>query len=157
MTRPTWLDSPFLLGFERMQEIAERAARATDGFPPYNIEHLGEGQIRITLAVAGFRSEDLSAVMRGAQLILRGDRSEPEDASYIHRGIAARRFQRTFVLADGWEVEDAFVKDGLLHVDVRREDPETAERVVSIRVDRGGPGRSNQEGASEDAKDRTLE
>ncbi len=134
MTRPSWFDSPFLLGFDRMQELAERAARtASDGYPPYNIEDRGEGRIRITLAVAGFAAEELAASVAGSQLVLRGEKSDAGERSFLHRGIAARRFQRTFVLADGYEVEGAQLENGLLHIDVRRPEPAVSERKIEIK------------------------
>lgn len=134
MSRPTWIDSPFVLGFERLEELAERAARATsDGYPPYNIEVRGDGRIRITLAVAGFAPQELSASLRGAQLVLRGEKADGEDRSFLHRGIAARRFQRSFVLADGYEVDSASLENGLLHVDVRRVEAADVERRIEIK------------------------
>lgn len=134
MTRPSWFDSPFLLGFDRMQEMAERAARAaSDGYPPYNIEDRGEGRIRITLAVAGFAPEDLSAAVIGSQLVIRGDKPDGGERSFLHRGIAARRFQRTFVLADGYDVETAQLENGLLHIDVERPEPTVSERRIEIK------------------------
>lgn len=130
-----WFDSPLLVGFERMQELAERAARGSDGYPPYNIEVMGDNRVRITLAVAGFSADDLSAVVEGAQLVIRGDRRDSQDSerTFLHRGIAARRFQRSFVLADGFEVEGASLEHGLLHVDVRRRVDEQAVTRIEIR------------------------
>ncbi len=113
------MDSPVLLGFGQMQLLAERAARSSDGYPPYNIEEIDETRLRLTLAVAGFRPDDLSAQTQGAQLVVHGRRDDPQERVYLHRGIAARRFQRTFVLADGVEVERAWCERGLLHIDLR--------------------------------------
>lgn len=132
MTRPSWLDSPFLLGFEHMQELAERAARAgAESYPPYNVEDRGSGRLRITVAVAGFAEEDLSVELTGSQLVIRGERAG-EERSFLHRGIAMRRFQRAFVLADGWKVEGAALENGLLHVDLNR--PETASTAQRIEI-----------------------
>jgi HSP20 family molecular chaperone IbpA len=125
MPRTTWFDSPFLLGFDRMQDLIERAAHlgAEGGYPPYNVEDRGDGAVRVTLAVAGFKPEDLGVEFDGRQLVITGDQvtnANGEDRAFVHRGIAARRFSRTFVLADGMEVEGASLENGLLHVDVRR-------------------------------------
>lgn len=130
MTRTAWFESPFLLGFERMQELAERvASAASDGYPPYNIEARGEHHLRITLAVAGFEPGDLTAEVDGAELVLSGARRGGDDArTYLHRGIAMRRFRHAFVLADGYEVEAARLENGLLHVDVAR-----PQRTASVR------------------------
>jgi len=130
MTRTAWFESPFLLGFERIQELAERVAgAASDGYPPYNIEARGEHHLRITLAVAGFEPDDLTAHVDGAELVLSGARrGEGEARTYLHRGIAMRRFRHAFVLTDGYQVEAARLENGLLHVDVAR-----PQRAVSVR------------------------
>lgn len=133
MTATNWTDSPFLVGFGAMQEMAERAARGSDGYPPYNIEELDANTIRVTLAVAGFRAEELSAQVEGAQLIVRGKRADTgQQRVFLHRGIAARRFQRAFVLADGCEVDRAHHEYGLLHIDIRRKP--AAETIVTIPI-----------------------
>ena len=124
MNRPILFDSPFLLGFEHTRSLIERAAKAAaESYPPYNVEDRGDGEIRITLAVAGFSPEQLEVTVEDRQLTVAGRRDDsparPEDA-YLHRGIAARGFLRTFVLAAGMEVEGAVLEHGLLHVDVVR-------------------------------------
>lgn len=136
MTKLSFASHPFLLGFERLDQLVERSAKAgTDGYPPFNIEQSGENAYRITLAVAGFRDEDLSITVEDRQLMIRGRQAEEgETRVYLHRGIAARAFQRSFVLADGVEVAGATLENGLLHVDLRRTLPE--RQVQSIRISR---------------------
>ena len=137
-TRAIVFDSPFLLGFEHTRSLIERAAKsASEGYPPYNVEEHADGLVRITLAVAGFAPDQLQVTVEGRQLVVAG-RREGEDRAYLHRGIAARGFQRTFILADGMEVEGAAVEHGLLHVDVVRPEPETRVRTVPIRSGGGG-------------------
>lgn len=132
MPRTSWVDSPFLLGFDRLQELAERAANgATDGYPPYNIETRGDGRLRVTLAVAGFAPEELTAELHDRQLVVSGEKADGEDRAFLHRGIAARRFRRSFLLADGFEVEGARLENGLLHIDVlRRERTPDVKRIA---------------------------
>lgn len=135
MTRMTFGAHPFLLGFDRLDRLVERTAKAgADGYPPYNIELSGENAWRITLALAGFRTEDLSVTLEDRQLVIRGRQAEDEgDARvYLHRGIAARAFHRAFVLAEGVEVASARLQDGLLHIDLRRSAPEPVVRTISI-------------------------
>ena len=136
MTRTILFDSPFLLGFERTRDLIERAAKAaTESYPPYNVQAIGEDGVRITLAVAGFSADQLSVNVDGVQLTVAG-RKEGEDAerAFLHRGIAARNFSRTFVLADGMEVAGASLEHGLLHVDVVRPEPERKVKSVPIRT-----------------------
>lgn len=127
---------PFLLGFDQLERLVERTAKSENGYPPYNIEQTDENAFRITLAVAGFAESDLSLTVEDRQLVVRGKQAEPEDERvFLHRGIAARQFQRTFLLADGVDVAGATLANGLLHVDLRRAVP---ERVVqSIDIKRG--------------------
>lgn len=133
-TRAVVFDSPFLLGFEHTRSLIERAAKsASEGYPPYNVEQGDDGRLRITLAVAGFSPDQLQVLVEDRQLVVAG-RREGEDRAYLHRGIAARGFQRTFILADGMEVEGAVLEHGLLHVDVIRPEPETRTKTISIRV-----------------------
>ena len=126
-------DSPFLLGFDHTRAMIDRAARAAaDSYPPYNVEQRGDHAVRITLAVAGFGPEDLAVTIEGRQLTIAGKRepSETADQAFLHRGIAGRGFVRSFVLADGLEVEEARLEHGLLHVDMRRpEDLPTVRRI----------------------------
>lgn len=133
-TRTVVFDSPFLLGFEHTRALVERAAKsATEGYPPYNVEQTGSDRLRISLAVAGFAPEHLHVTVEDRQLIIAGKR-EGEDRAYLHRGIAGRGFLRTFVLADGMEVEGATLEHGLLHVDVIRPEPEKRVQRISIKT-----------------------
>ncbi len=135
MTRPNFGAHPFLLGFDRLDRLVERTARAgSDGYPPYNIELLGENAWRVTLAVAGFAAADLSVTLEDRQLVVRGRQAEDDasDRVFLHRGIAARAFQRAFVLAEGVEVAGASLTDGLLHVELRRTTPEPEVRSIEI-------------------------
>ncbi|MCB6179213.1 Hsp20 family protein [Rhodobacter sp. Har01] len=131
---------PFLLGFEQLERLVERTAKSGgEGYPPYNIEATGEKAYRITLAVAGFREEDLSITIEDRQLVIRGRQGEePQDRVFLHRGIAARAFQRSFVLADGVEVAGAALENGLLHVDLHRVVPETVVQTIRIGRKEGG-------------------
>ncbi|WP_043917630.1 Hsp20 family protein [Jannaschia aquimarina] len=133
MTKPTFGTHPFLLGFDELERLVERTARSSDGYPPYNIEQTGEAGFRITLAVAGFSMEDLSITLEDAQLVVRGRARDEGERIWLHRGIAARQFQRAFVLADGVEVTGATMKNGLLHIDLQRSIPENV--VKSIRIE----------------------
>lgn len=134
MTKTSFGGHPFLLGFEQLERLVERTAKtAADGYPPYNIERLGENDYRITLAVAGFREADLQITVEDRQLVVRGRQDEGADARvFLHRGIAARQFQRSFVLADGVEVAGARLENGLLHVDLRRSIPEPIVQTIRI-------------------------
>jgi HSP20 family molecular chaperone IbpA len=139
MTRTLMFDSPFLLGFEHTRALIERAAKAaSDSYPPYNVEELGEDRFRITLAVAGFSASQLGVTVENGQLTVQGKRDgegkEPEDKAYLHRGIAARGFVRAFVLAEGMEVEGAVLEHGLLHIDVVRPEPENRIRRIEIKT-----------------------
>ena len=135
MSRSVFFDSPFLLGFEQTRSLVDRAAKiAAEGYPPYNVEAIGEDGVRISLAVAGFSPDQLSVTVEGRQLTISG-RREADGASegaYLHRGIAARGFNRAFVLADGMEVEGAIVEHGLLHVDLKQ--PPAAQIVRQIPI-----------------------
>jgi HSP20 family molecular chaperone IbpA len=137
MTKLTFGAHPFLLGFEQLERLVERTAKtASEGYPPFNIEATSENTYRITLAVAGFREEDLAITVEDRQLVVRGRQSEdPCERVYLHRGIAARAFQRSFVLADGVEVGGADLDHGLLHIDLRRSVPDAV--VQTIRIGRG--------------------
>jgi HSP20 family molecular chaperone IbpA len=134
VTRPVLFDSPFLLGFEHTRALIDRAAKAAaESYPPYNVEAMDDNRVRITLAVAGFTPDQLSVTVEGGQLVIRGER-EGADRAYLHRGIAARGFTRTFVLADGLEVEGALLEHGLLHVEVVRPEPSLKVKQVQIRT-----------------------
>jgi HSP20 family molecular chaperone IbpA len=137
MNRSVLFDSPFLLGFEHTRGLIERAAKAAaESYPPYNVEDRGDGGIRITLAVAGFSPDQLEVCVEDRQLTVAGRRDDntarPEDA-FLHRGIAARGFIRSFVLADGMVVEEATLEHGLLHIDLARPEPERRVLKVPIR------------------------
>ena len=136
MNRSIIFDSPFLLGFEHTRSLIERAAKAAaESYPPYNVEDRGDGGLRITLAVAGFSPDQLEVTIEDRQLVVAGRRdgnaARAEDA-FLHRGIAARGFIRSFVLADGMEVEGALLEHGLLHIDLARPEPE--KRVVKVPI-----------------------
>ena len=124
-----------MLGFEQLERLLERSAKSgNDGYPPYNIEQTSEHSYRITLAVAGFGEDDLSITVEDRQLVIRGRQSEDDDGRlFLHRGIAARQFQRMFVLADGVEVGEAVIENGLLHVDLTRARPDSVVQTIQIR------------------------
>ncbi|HXP73671.1 MAG TPA: Hsp20 family protein [Stellaceae bacterium] len=134
MSRLTVFNSPLLLGFDHFERVLDRVTKAqADGYPPYNVEQTGEQSLRLTLAVAGFSLEDLSLVVEDNQLIVRGKQKEEGERVYLHRGIAARQFQRAFVLAEGIEVQTAWLDNGLLHIDLVRPQPESRVRKIEIR------------------------
>ncbi len=133
MSKMTLGTHPFLLGFDQLERLVERTAKSENGYPPYNIEQTSDTSFRITLAVAGFGEDDLSITVEDRQLIVRG--KSPEDGAerlFLHRGIAARQFQRSFVLADGVEVAGAAAENGLLHVDLKRAVPEKVVQTIKI-------------------------
>lgn len=131
-------DSPLLLGFEQFERALDRVQKSgADGYPPYNIEQTGENGLRITLAVAGFTMDDLDVEIEQSQLVIRGRKPEEGDRMYLHRGIAARQFQRSFVLADGVEVTSASLDNGLLHIDLVQTQPEQKVRKIAISQSRG--------------------
>lgn len=143
MTRMSLLSSPLLLGFEDMERLIDRVGKAGgDGYPPYNIERIaGAGTngssgavelLRITLAVAGFKRDQIEITVEDNQLSIRGRQVDDKSRQYIHRGIAARQFSRTFVLADGIEVRSADLSDGLLSIDLARREPERSVRKIEI-------------------------
>ncbi len=133
MNRMTAFNSPLLLGFDHFEQLLDRVAKsANDGYPPYNIERIAENGLRITLAVAGFAREDLQISAEENQLIVRGRQTDDEERVYIHRGIAARQFQRSFVLAEGIEISGASLDNGLLHIDLVRPQPEVVSRIIDI-------------------------
>lgn len=137
MTRMSILSHPMFLGFEEMERLLDRAGKGADGYPPYNIERLPatsdrSERLRITLAVAGFRREDLEVVVEDRQMIVRGRQTDDKDREYLHRGIAARQFQRSFVLAEGIEIEAADLADGLLAIDLIRITPEKSIQRIEI-------------------------
>jgi HSP20 family molecular chaperone IbpA len=133
--------SPLFVGFDQLEQMLERASKSTsDGYPPYNIEQLTHTSLRITLAVAGFTMDDLQITQEDHQLVIRGRQSEDtEGRVFLHRGIAARQFQRAFVMAEGIEVNGAWLDNGLLHIELARPQPEI--RVKTIPITRPGSGR----------------
>jgi len=135
MTKLTLGSHPYLLGFEQLERLLERNAKlGNEGYPPFNIEQTSENSYRITLAVAGFAEDDLAITIEDRQLVIRGRQSEDNEGRiYLHRGIAARQFQRSFVLADGVDVGEAVMENGLLHVDLTRAIPEMVVQTVKIR------------------------
>jgi len=135
MTKLALGSHPFLLGFEQLERLVERTAKTDSaGYPPYNIEQTSETSYRITLAVAGFSENDLAIMLEDSQLVIRGRQSDDTDGRvFLHRGIAARQFQRSFVLADGVEVTGATMENGLLHVDLARAKPESVVRTIEIK------------------------
>jgi len=139
MTKLTLGAHPFLLGFEQLERLAERTAKTgNDGYPPYNIEQTSERSYRITLAVAGFSDSELSITVEDNQLVIRGRQTEDaEPRIFLHRGIAARQFQRSFVLADGVDVGEAVMETGLLHVDLTRAIPDSVVQTIRIRKGTG--------------------
>ena len=134
MTKVTFASHPHLLGFENLDRLVERTAKSgSDGYPPYNIEQRGDASYRITLALAGFSEDDLQITLENNQLVIRGRQQDDcEGRTFLHRGIAARQFQRSFVLADGVEVVGARLENGLLHIDLARSVPETVVRTIAI-------------------------
>lgn len=136
MTKLTLGSHPFLLGFDQLERLVERTAKAdANGYPPYNIEQSGENAYRITLAVAGFAEDDLSITLEDRQLVIRGKQADSgAERVFLHRGIAARQFQRSFVLAEGVEVAGASMEHGLLHIDLKRAVPETVVQTIRINA-----------------------
>ena len=134
MTRVNVFSSPHLLGFDHMERVLDRVAKsAGEGYPPYNIEQTGEHRLRITLAVAGFAEDDLAVSVEDNQLVIRGRQTDDSQGRiFLHRGIAARQFQRAFVLAEGIEVKGAWLDNGLLHVDLVRPQPEPRVKTIPI-------------------------
>lgn len=137
MTKLSLGSHPYMLGFEQLERLLERSAKSgNEGYPPFNIEQTSDHSYRITLAVAGFAENDLSITLEDRQLVIRGRQTDDgADRVFLHRGIAARQFQRSFVLADGVEVGDAVMENGLLHVDLNRAKPETI--VQTIKINKG--------------------
>jgi len=137
MSRVPSLSSPFLLGFDEIERALERVSKTADGYPPYNIERLASEdcrpeRLRITLAVAGFTRDQLDVTVEESQLVIRGRQHDDKTRHYLHRGIAARQFQRTFVLADGMQVLGADLNNGLLSIDLARPEPGRSVRTIGI-------------------------
>ena len=137
MSRVPSLSSPFLLGFDEIERALDRVSKAADGDPPYNIERIARDnghpeRLRITLAVAGFTRDQLDVSIEESQLVIRGRQQDDKERQFLHRGIAARQFQRTFVLADGMEVLGADLRNGLLSIDLARPTPERVIKTIKI-------------------------
>jgi HSP20 family molecular chaperone IbpA len=132
--RISGFNSPLMLGFDHFERMLDQASKmSAEGYPPYNIEQVGDFGIRITLAIAGFSMDDLSVSVEDNQLVIRGRNSDEEgDRVFLHRGIAARQFQRSFVLAEGIEINNATLENGLLHIDLERQIPEPEIRSIKI-------------------------
>lgn len=142
MSRNFAFNSPFLLGFDHLERVLDRASKSSaEGYPPYNIEQISENKLRITLAVAGFTMDDLSVTVEDTQLVVRGRPSEDDkDRVYLHRGIGKRQFQRAFVLAEGIEIIGASLDSGLLHIELERPLQEPEVRTIKIEQGDTGPG-----------------
>jgi HSP20 family molecular chaperone IbpA len=158
MSRLSLFNSPLLLGFDHFERALDRVAKvSSDGYPPYNVEQLGDNALRISLAVAGFTMGDLSITVEDNQLVVRGKQTDDAERVYLHRGIAARQFQRSFVLAEGIEVRGAWLDSGLLHIDLVRPEIESRVRTIEIRSGEirrgigteldGGTAASNRDGS----------
>ena len=146
MSRLSLFNSPLLLGFDQFERALDRVSKATsDGYPPYNVEQVGESALRITLAVAGFTMDELSVQIEDNQLVIRGRQAEETDRVYLHRGIAARQFQRSFVLADAIEVTGASLDNGLLNIDLHRRSAEGQVRSIAIKT--GKPANGERSGS----------
>jgi HSP20 family molecular chaperone IbpA len=131
--RLSLFDSPLFLGFEHFEKTFERVRKSGEGYPPYNIEQVGENDLRITLAVAGFSMDTLDIEVENGQLTIRGKQEDESQRVYLHRGIAARQFVRSFVLADGIEVRGASLDNGLLHIELERVIPKHSAMKIEIK------------------------
>ena len=141
MPRVSLFNSPFLLGFEQFEQKLDRISKmSAEGYPPYNIEQVSANSLRITLAVAGFTESDLSIELEDNQLLVHGRQMDDSDRVYLHRGIAARQFQRSFVLAEGIEIISAELDSGLLHIELMRPDPEPRIQKIKIKERSSQPG-----------------
>ena len=146
MTRLSLFNNPLLLGFDQFERTLDRIAKSSaEGYPPYNIEQVDENQLRITLAVAGFSGDDLSVQVEDNQLVIRGKQADDTGRVYLHRGIAARQFQRSFVLADAIEVTGAALDNGLLNIELRRRSAEGLVRSIAIKA--GKPANGERSGS----------
>lgn len=141
MARLPLMNNPFFLGFDHLESLLDSVAKASsDGYPPYNIEHLDDRSLRISLALAGFKPDDISVTVEDHQLTIQGRQEEGESKrAYLHRGIAARQFIRKFVLAEGMEVGEAYLDEGLLHIELTRPEPQHKLRTIEIKA--GPPAR----------------
>lgn len=156
-TRLSLFNSPLLLGFDQFERTLDRISKTSaEGYPPYNIEQIGEDGLRITLAVAGFSQDDLQVQIEDNQLVIRGKQADERNRVYLHRGIAARQFQRSFVLAEGIEVVACTLDNGLLNVDLKRPLPEP--KIRTIQIERTGrPGAAPRTAAPRTIDPRTID
>ncbi|MGB8274795.1 MAG: Hsp20 family protein [Alphaproteobacteria bacterium] len=139
MTRVSLFNSPLLLGFDHFERALDRISKvSSDGYPPYNIERVGEDALRITLAVAGFTPDDLNVTVEDNQLVISGKRADEDEREFLYRGIAARQFQRSFVLAEGIKVAGAALDNGLLSIELHRPTAESKSRTIEIRSNGSG-------------------
>jgi HSP20 family molecular chaperone IbpA len=147
--------SPLFLGFDHLEQMLERASKtSSDGYPPYNIEQISQTELRITLAVAGFTMDELQITQEDNQLVIRGRQTDDAQGRvFLHRGIAARQFQRAFVLAEGIDVKGAWLDNGLLHIDLARPQPEP--KVKTIEINRVSAGRGSK--ANGNARTKVVE
>lgn len=146
--RLSLLDHPLFLGFDHFEQELDRLKKHSDSYPPYNVEQISEDKLRITLAVAGFSMDDLDIELEHNQLAIRGKQTDESDRVYLHRGIAARQFQKKFVLADGIEILGAYLDNGLLHIDMQRVVPEAHVKKIAIQ----SPGKANKSAKKQDLK-----
>lgn len=147
MNRSVQFNSPFLLGFEHLERLLERTAKsAGDAYPPYNIEQPVDGKLLITIAVAGFDKNELSVTVEDNQLVIRGRQTESTEKTFLHRGIAARQFQRSFVLAEGIEIKRATLESGLLAIELIRPKAEPSVRTIEIKSGSGTQGAADGKG-----------
>jgi HSP20 family molecular chaperone IbpA len=147
MSKLSLFNSPFLLGFDDLERLMDTTAKASsDGYPPYNIEQIGEDGLKITLALAGFSEDDLTVMVEDHQLIIRGKQEDDKSRTYLHRGIAARQFQRAFILAEGIELVGASLESGLLNVHLVRPKVEARQRIVKIN---STSGKSHKSGSKQ--------
>jgi len=151
MTRLSPFDSPLLLGFDHLEQILERVSKnSNDGYPPYNILQVGNDHLRISIAVAGFTEDELSVTVEQNQLHIRGHQQDDADAIYLHRGIAARRFHRTFLLSESINVDSASLDNGLLNINLIQ--PQPAQTVRNIDIKRGAQKRTQKSNLFEASK-----
>ncbi len=135
MTRISAFNNPLLLGFDHLEQMLDRVAKSSsEGYPPYNIEQIGDTRLRITLAVAGFTADDLAVTLENDQLVIRGKHVDDTERTYLHRGIAMRQFQRSFVIAEGIEIDGASLDNGLLAIDLVRPLKEARSRSIDIET-----------------------
>ncbi len=137
-TRISLFDSPLFLGFDQFERTLDRVRKTSEGYPPYNIEQTSADGLRITLAVAGFSMDELDVEIEQNQLTVRGHQKDDGERIFLHRGIAARQFQKAFILADGIEISGAALDNGLLHIDMKRIPPESTARKIEIRSGNNG-------------------